>query len=98
MDEERHTRDACCARHACGAALRNGTVWTNAYNRTFAEEGTGCRWKGLGRLHGDDALSSFVEIMHIYGITVWYRRWRIRTSTASSSNIPGIIVEKISGS
>jgi hypothetical protein len=64
MDAGRHTRDACAARRACGAALRNGTV---ADNKPFAEASTGGRrWRGLGRLHGDGALSSLVEIMQIY--------------------------------
>jgi hypothetical protein len=31
-------------------------------------------------------------------IAVWYGRWRIASSMTSSSSIPTIIVEKISGS
>jgi betaine-aldehyde dehydrogenase len=48
-------------------ALRNGTVWINDHNKLFAEAETGgYRRSGLGRLHGYEALSDFVEIKHVY--------------------------------
>jgi acyl-CoA reductase-like NAD-dependent aldehyde dehydrogenase len=48
-------------------ALRNGTVWINEHNKLFAEAETGgYRQSGLGRLHGYEGLSDFLETKHIY--------------------------------
>ncbi|MDN4052343.1 aldehyde dehydrogenase family protein [Massilia sp. YIM B02763] len=48
-------------------ALRNGTVWINEHNRLFAEAETGgYRRSGIGRLHGYEGLSDFLETKHIY--------------------------------
>lgn len=47
--------------------LKFGNVWINAHNRLFAEVETGgYRESGLGRLHGVDGLSDFLETKHVY--------------------------------
>lgn len=48
-------------------ALKSGTVWINCHNRLFAEAETGgYRESGMGRLHGLEGLSDFMETKHIY--------------------------------
>jgi len=48
-------------------ALKAGTIWINCHNRLFAEAETGgYRESGLGRLHGLEGLSDFMETKHIY--------------------------------
>ncbi len=48
-------------------AIKSGTVWVNCHNRLFAEAETGgYRESGLGRLHGLEGLSPFMETKHIY--------------------------------
>lgn len=48
-------------------ALRNGTVWINDHNRLFAEAETGgYRRSGIGRLHGYEGLTDFLETKHIF--------------------------------
>lgn len=47
--------------------LQFGTVWLNCHNRLFAEAETGgYKQSGIGRLHGVEALSDFMETKHIY--------------------------------
>lgn len=61
-----HTRDHARARRVA-RALKSGTVWINCHNRLFAEAETGgYRESGLGRLHGLEGLSDFLETKHIY--------------------------------
>ncbi|MFV2002787.1 MAG: aldehyde dehydrogenase family protein, partial [Paracoccaceae bacterium] len=48
-------------------ALKSGTVWINCHNRLFAEAETGgYKQSGLGRLHGLEGLSDFMETKHVY--------------------------------
>jgi acyl-CoA reductase-like NAD-dependent aldehyde dehydrogenase len=48
-------------------ALKSGTVWINCHNRLFAEAETGgFKESGLGRLHGLEGLSDFLETKHVY--------------------------------
>ncbi|GAB5447507.1 aldehyde dehydrogenase family protein [Gymnodinialimonas sp.] len=48
-------------------AIRAGTVWINAHLRLFAEAETGGYGQsGLGRLHGPEGLSDFLETKHIF--------------------------------
>ena len=50
-----------------GRAIKAGTIWVNCHNRLFAEAETGgYRESGLGRLHGLEGLSPFMETKHIY--------------------------------
>ncbi len=50
-----------------GRKLQFGTVWLNCHNRLFAEAETGgYKQSGIGRLHGVEALSDFMETKHIY--------------------------------
>ena len=61
-----HTRDHARARRVA-RALKSGTVWINCHNRLFAEAETGgYRDSGMGRLHGLEGLSDFMETKHIY--------------------------------
>lgn len=61
-----HTRDHDRARRVA-RALKSGTVWINSHNRLFAEAETGgFRESGIGRLHGMEGLSDFMETKHIY--------------------------------
>ncbi len=61
-----HTRDDARARRVA-RALKSGTVWINCHNRLFAEAETGgYRESGIGRLHGLEGLSDFMETKHIY--------------------------------
>jgi acyl-CoA reductase-like NAD-dependent aldehyde dehydrogenase len=47
--------------------LKFGTVWLNSHNRLFAEVETGgYRQSGIGRLHGVEALDSFLETKHFH--------------------------------
>lgn len=47
--------------------LKFGNVWINTHNRLFAEiETGGYRESGLGRLHGVEGLSDFLETKHVY--------------------------------
>ncbi len=47
--------------------LKFGNVWVNAHNKLFAEiETGGYRESGLGRLHGLEGLSDFLETKHVY--------------------------------
>lgn len=48
-------------------SLKFGNVWINTHNRLFAEiETGGYRESGLGRLHGVEGLSDFLETKHVY--------------------------------
>ncbi|WP_323034502.1 aldehyde dehydrogenase family protein [Pararhodobacter sp.] len=48
-------------------AIRAGTVWLNCHSRLFPEGETGGYGQsGLGRLHGIEGLSDFLETKHIY--------------------------------
>ncbi len=48
-------------------AIKAGTVWINCHNRLMVEAETGgYRESGLGRLHGTEGLSPFLETKHIY--------------------------------
>ena len=48
-------------------ALKSGTVWINCHNRLFAEAETGgFKESGLGRLHGLEGLSDFLQTKHVY--------------------------------
>ena len=61
-----HTMDHARARRV-SRALKAGTVWINCHNRLFAEAETGgYRESGMGRLHGLEGLSDFMETKHIY--------------------------------
>lgn len=61
-----HTSDHALARRVA-RALKSGTVWINCHNRLFAEAETGgYRESGMGRLHGLEGLSDFMETKHIY--------------------------------
>ena len=61
-----HTSDHARARRVA-RALKSGTVWINCHNRLFAEAETGgYRESGMGRLHGLEGLSDFMETKHIY--------------------------------
>lgn len=61
-----HTADHARARRVA-RALKAGTVWINSHNRLFAEAETGgYRESGMGRLHGLEGLSDFLETKHIY--------------------------------
>ena len=61
-----YTTDHSRARRV-GRALKSGTVWINCHNRLFAEAETGgYRESGMGRLHGLEGLSDFMETKHIY--------------------------------
>ena len=61
-----HTTDHARARRVA-RALKSGTVWINCHNRLFAEAETGgYRESGMGRLHGLEGLSDFMETKHIY--------------------------------
>ncbi len=61
-----HSQDHARARRVA-RALKSGTVWINCHNRLFAEAETGgYRESGLGRLHGLEGLSDFMETKHIY--------------------------------
>ena len=61
-----HTRDHARSRRGA-RALKSGTVWINCHNRLFAEAETGgYRESGMGRLHGLEGLSDFMETKHIY--------------------------------
>ena len=61
-----HTTDHARARRV-SRALKSGTVWINCHNRLFAEAETGgFRESGMGRLHGLEGLSDFMETKHIY--------------------------------
>ena len=61
-----YTNDHARARRV-GRALKAGTVWINCHNRLFAEAETGgYRESGMGRLHGLEGLSDFMETKHIY--------------------------------
>ncbi|QMU57347.1 MAG: aldehyde dehydrogenase family protein [Boseongicola sp.] len=61
-----HTSDHSRARRVA-RALKSGTVWINCHNRLFAEAETGgYRESGMGRLHGLEGLSDFMETKHIY--------------------------------
>ncbi|MEM8630929.1 MAG: aldehyde dehydrogenase family protein [Pseudomonadota bacterium] len=61
-----HTSDHARARRIA-RALKSGTVWINCHNRLFAEAETGgYRESGMGRLHGLEGLSDFMETKHIY--------------------------------
>jgi len=47
--------------------IRAGTVWVNSHLRLFAEGETGGFGRsGLGRLHGPEGLSDFLETKHVY--------------------------------
>lgn len=47
--------------------LKFGTVWVNCHNRLLAEAETGgFKQSGLGRLHGAEAVTDFLETKHIY--------------------------------
>lgn len=60
------TRDHARARRVA-RAMKAGTVWINCHNRLFAEAETGgYRESGMGRLHGIEGLSDFLETKHIY--------------------------------
>ncbi len=60
------TQDHSRARRVA-RSLKSGTVWINCHNRLFAEAETGgFRESGLGRLHGLEGLSDFMETKHIY--------------------------------
>lgn len=60
------TRDFKRARQLA-RRLKFGNVWVNAHNRLFAEiETGGYRESGIGRLHGVDGLSDFLETKHVY--------------------------------
>ena len=61
-----HTADHARARRVA-RALKAGTVWINCHNRLFAEAETGgYRESGMGRLHGLEGLSDFMETKHVY--------------------------------
>ena len=61
-----HSQDHSRARRVA-RALKAGTVWINCHNRLFAEAETGgYRESGMGRLHGLEGLSDFMEAKHIY--------------------------------
>lgn len=61
-----HTTDEARSKRVA-RALKAGTVWVNCHNRLFAEAETGgFRESGLGRLHGLEGLSDFLETKHIY--------------------------------
>ncbi len=61
-----HSTDHARARRVA-RALKAGTVWINCHNRLFAEAETGgYRESGMGRLHGLEGLSDFMETKHIY--------------------------------
>jgi betaine-aldehyde dehydrogenase len=61
-----HTSDHARSRRVA-RALKSGTVWINCHNRLFAEAETGgYRESGMGRLHGLEGLSDFMETKHIY--------------------------------
>lgn len=61
-----HTSDHALSRRVA-RALKAGTVWINCHNRLFAEAETGgYRESGMGRLHGLEGLSDFMETKHIY--------------------------------
>jgi len=61
-----HTREHSRAKRVA-RALKSGTVWINCHNRLFAEAETGgYRESGMGRLHGLEGLSDFMETKHIY--------------------------------
>ena len=61
-----YTSDHSRARRVA-RALKSGTVWINCHNRLFAEAETGgYRESGMGRLHGLEGLSDFLETKHIY--------------------------------
>ena len=61
-----HSQDHARARRVA-RALKAGTVWINCHNRLFAEAETGgYRESGMGRLHGLEGLSDFMETKHIY--------------------------------
>ncbi len=61
-----HSQDHARTRRVA-RALKAGTVWINCHNRLFAEAETGgYRESGLGRLHGLEGLSDFMETKHIY--------------------------------
>ncbi|MBY4891826.1 aldehyde dehydrogenase family protein [Rhodobacteraceae bacterium N5(2021)] len=48
-------------------AIRAGTVWVNSHLRLFAEAETGgFGQSGMGRLHGGEGLSDFLETKHVY--------------------------------
>lgn len=52
-------------------ALKFGTVWINSHNKLFAEAETGgFKQSGLGRLHGVEALTDFLETKHIFSEAV----------------------------
>ncbi len=60
------TRDGSRGRRVA-RALKAGTVWINCHNRLFAEAETGgYRESGMGRLHGLEGLSDFMETKHTY--------------------------------
>lgn len=46
--------------------VQSGTVWINSHGRTFPEiENGGYKESGIGRLHGVEGLSEFLETKHI---------------------------------
>ncbi len=52
---------------AAARAIKAGTVWLNCHNRLMVEAETGgYRESGVGRLHGLEGLSPFLETKHIY--------------------------------
>lgn len=53
--------------HRMARRLRFGTVWLNCHRRQFAEaEVGGFGESGLGRLHGLEGLSDFMETKHVF--------------------------------
>jgi betaine-aldehyde dehydrogenase len=61
-----HTKDLKKA-HQMARNLRFGTVWVNCHRRNFAEaEVGGFGESGIGRLHGVEGLSDFLETKHIH--------------------------------
>ncbi len=61
-----HTNDVARSKRIA-RALKAGTVWINCHNRLFAEAETGgFKQSGLGRLHGLEGLSDYLETKHIY--------------------------------
>ena len=46
--------------------VQSGTVWINSHGRTFPEiENGGYKESGIGRLHGVEGLSEFLQTKHI---------------------------------
>lgn len=53
--------------------IKAGTIWINCHNRLMVEAETGgYRDSGMGRLHGVEGLSPFLETKHIYSE---YKQW-----------------------